>query len=35
MFNTRLPLLPEECDIIVMRRTGVNEDTDQEIYQDF
>ena len=34
-FISKLPLLPEECDIIVMRRTGVDAHTNAEIYQDF
>jgi hypothetical protein len=34
-FISKLPLLPEECDIIVMRRTGVDAHTNAETYQDF
>ena len=35
VFHAKVPLLPEECDIIIMRRTGVEVGTDAAIYQDF
>lgn len=35
IFHVKVPLLPEECDIIIMRRTGVEAGTDEAIYQDF
>ena len=35
MFHAKLPLLPEECEIIIMRRTGVEVGSDDAIYQDF
>ncbi|KAJ7811317.1 hypothetical protein B0H13DRAFT_1492448, partial [Mycena leptocephala] len=35
VFRNKVPLLPEECDIIIMRRTGLNPATDDEIHQDF
>ncbi|KAJ7302069.1 hypothetical protein DFH08DRAFT_723543 [Mycena albidolilacea] len=33
--HNKLLLLPEECDVIIMRRTGLNPATDEEVYQDF
>jgi len=35
IFHAKVPLLPEECDIIIMCRTGVEVGTDAVIYQDF
>jgi hypothetical protein len=35
IFYNKLLLLPEECDIIIMCRTGLNPATNEEIYQDF
>ena len=35
MFHAKVPLLPEECDIIIMCCTGVEVGTDEAIYQDF
>ena len=35
MFYAKVPLLPEHCDIIIMRRTGVDMETNDMIYQDF
>ena len=35
MFIHKVPLLPEECDVIIMRRKGVDAQTNAEIYQDF
>jgi hypothetical protein len=35
IFHAKVPLLPEECDIIIMRRTGAEVGTDATIYQDF
>jgi ATP-dependent DNA helicase PIF1 len=35
VFHNKVPLLPEECDIIIMRRTGVEAGTNETIYQDF
>jgi hypothetical protein len=35
VFHGKVPLLPEECDIIIMCRTGVEAGTDEVIYQDF
>jgi hypothetical protein len=35
VFHDKVPLLPEECDIIIMRRTGLNPATEEEIHQDF
>lgn len=35
VFHATLLLLPEECDIIIMRCTGVEIGTDDPIYQDF
>ena len=35
MFHAKVPLLPEECDIIIMNCTGVEVGTDKAIYQDF
>lgn len=34
-FISKVPLLPEECDILVMRRKGVDAHSNTEIYQDF
>src|SRR6266516_7396708 len=34
VFHARVPLLPEQCDIIIMRRTGIDEQNEQ-IFQDF
>src|SRR6266481_1024821 len=35
IFHATLPLLPEECDIIIMCRTGVDVETNEPLYQDF
>src|SRR6202047_4147949 len=35
VFHSKVPLLPEECDIIIMRRSGAEVGTDATIYQDF
>jgi hypothetical protein len=35
VFHAKVPLLPEECDIMIMRRTGVQVGNDEAIYQDF
>ncbi|KAJ7914162.1 hypothetical protein B0H13DRAFT_1873234 [Mycena leptocephala] len=35
VFHNKVPLLPEECDVFIMRRTGVDTATDAAIYQDF
>src|SRR6202044_1429744 len=35
VFHAKVPLLPEKCDIIIMRRIGVEAGTDATIYQDF
>src|SRR6202453_5279145 len=35
IFHAKVPLLPEECDIIIMHHTGVEPVTDEVIYQDF
>ncbi|KIM91794.1 hypothetical protein PILCRDRAFT_58064 [Piloderma croceum F 1598] len=35
IFHAKVPLLPEECDIIIMWRTGVQVGNDEAIYQDF
>jgi hypothetical protein len=35
VFHAKVPLLPEECDIIIMHHTGVEAGTDEAIYQDF
>src|SRR6202050_4714086 len=35
IFHAKVPLLPEECDIIIMHHTGVEVGTDETIYQDF
>jgi len=35
VFHAKVPLLPEECDIIIMCRTGIEVGTDETIYQDF
>ena len=35
MFHANVPLLPEECEIIIMRHTGVEAGNDDAIYQDF
>jgi len=35
MFYAKVPLLPEHCDIIIMRHTGVDVETNDMIYQDF
>jgi hypothetical protein len=34
-FVTRLPLLPEECDIIILRRTATGQQADELPYEDF
>ena len=34
-FVHQVPLLPEECDVIIMRRKGVDAHANAEIYQDF
>ncbi|KZT34517.1 hypothetical protein SISSUDRAFT_1065241 [Sistotremastrum suecicum HHB10207 ss-3] len=33
--HTRLPLLPEECDVIVFRQKGVSVDTNEQAFRDF
>ncbi|KAK7000858.1 hypothetical protein R3P38DRAFT_1816926 [Favolaschia claudopus] len=33
--HNKLPLLPQECDVIVMRRRGVDQTTNEDIHQDF
>ena len=35
IFHAKVPLLPEECDIIIMCHTGVEARSDDPIYQDF
>ncbi|KAJ7879868.1 hypothetical protein B0H13DRAFT_1892031 [Mycena leptocephala] len=35
VFHNKLPLLPEECDVIVMRRTGLDPLTNEDVHQDF
>ncbi|KAJ6578932.1 hypothetical protein B0H10DRAFT_2343751 [Mycena sp. CBHHK59/15] len=35
VFHNKVPLLPEECDVIIMWRTGVEPGTNEDIYQDF
>ena len=35
VFHAKVPLLPEECDIIIMHHTGAEVGTDATIYQDF
>jgi hypothetical protein len=35
VFHAKVPLLPNECDIIIMRRRGVNDVTNEEIFEDF
>src|ERR1700683_1486106 len=35
VFHAKVPLLPEECNIIIMRCTGVQVGNDEAIYQDF
>src|SRR6202050_3792182 len=35
IFHAKVPLLPEECDIMIMHCTGVEAGTDEAIYQDF
>lgn len=35
IFHAKVPLLPEECDIIIMCRTGAEVGTDAIVYQDF
>jgi hypothetical protein len=35
VLHHKLPLLPEECDIIIMRRAGVEQQTDLAVYEDF
>jgi hypothetical protein len=32
VFHKKLLLLPEECDVIIMRRTGLNPATDEAVY---
>ncbi|KAK6987993.1 hypothetical protein R3P38DRAFT_2660964, partial [Favolaschia claudopus] len=34
-FHNRVPLLPEECDIIIMRRKGVDAGSDEDVHEDF
>jgi hypothetical protein len=34
-FHNRVPLLPEECEVIVMRRRGLDAQTSAELFQDF
>ncbi|KAF8195724.1 hypothetical protein K438DRAFT_1587127, partial [Mycena galopus ATCC 62051] len=35
IFHNKVPLLPEECDVIIMRRTGVEPGSNEDIHQDF
>jgi hypothetical protein len=35
VFHAKVPLLPEHCDVIIMRRTGVDIETSDAVYQDF
>jgi hypothetical protein len=35
VFQSKVRLLPEECDVIIMRRTGVDVEKNAAIYQDF
>ncbi|KAJ7040144.1 hypothetical protein C8F04DRAFT_948875, partial [Mycena alexandri] len=35
VFHNKVPLLPEECDIIIMRRTGQDAVTNEDVHQDF
>jgi hypothetical protein len=35
VFHSTVPLLSEECDIIIMRRTGDNTGSNEEVHQDF
>ncbi|KAJ7929788.1 hypothetical protein B0H13DRAFT_1507614, partial [Mycena leptocephala] len=35
VFHQKVPLLPQECDVIIMRRTGTDPVTNEDIHQDF
>ena len=35
VFHNTVPLLPEECDIIIMRRAGDNAGSNEAVHQDF
>jgi len=35
VFHSTVPLLPEECDIIIMRRAGDNTGSNEAVHQDF
>jgi hypothetical protein len=35
VFHNKVPLLPEECDVIVMRRTGLDPASNEDVHQDF
>lgn len=35
VFHTTLPLLPEECDIIIMRCKGSDDAVNHSMFQDF
>ncbi|KZP17546.1 hypothetical protein FIBSPDRAFT_894130 [Athelia psychrophila] len=35
IFLSKVPILPEDCDIIIMRRAGQNPQNDEQVYQDF
>src|SRR6266487_1807910 len=35
VFHSKVPLLPEKCDIIIMRCTGLDTQNEEQIFQDF
>ncbi|KAJ7736399.1 hypothetical protein B0H14DRAFT_2408352 [Mycena olivaceomarginata] len=35
VIHNKVPLLPEECDVIIMQRTGVDPVTNEDVHQDF
>ncbi len=35
VFHTKVPLLPEQCDVIIMRRAGLDMQNEEQIFQDF
>jgi ATP-dependent DNA helicase PIF1 len=35
VFHSKVPLLPEQCDVIIMRHTGLDNQNEEQIFQDF
>src|SRR6266487_3688405 len=35
VFHTKVPLLPEQCDVIIMCRAGLDMQNEEQVFQDF